>query len=125
MTIDKADFLNLSLTQHRRTVKVQSTLWAATTSQLLEEFRLLALASGYHEESWRQAIIDAASLYKDSSEKKDNSEKNETPFPDAELVLDGVIKYRDVTGEYRALRERLSLTPDDCRRIVDVARRAE
>ena len=50
------------------------------------------------------------------------SEKTETPEP---LVLDGVIQYRDVDGEYRALRERLSLTPDDCRRIVDVARWAE
>jgi hypothetical protein len=71
MNIDQKDFLHLSATQHRRTVTVQTPLWGATMSNLLEEFRLLALASGYAEASWREAILDAASLYEASSEKNE------------------------------------------------------
>ena len=64
----------LSVTQNGRTVAVEEHYrLGMTVTELLLEFKLLALALGYHEETWRDAICDFALVY------ENNSEKNETP----------------------------------------------
>ena len=61
MNIDRSDFLHLSSTQHRRTVTIQTPFLGATASQLLRELELLALAMGYTEKEWHEAILGATS----------------------------------------------------------------
>jgi len=73
--------MKISVEQYDKKITIDCEHDDYTIDEVLEMFRTLAIGMTFHEDSWKEAVINMADIYREEDRRNDNQLLEELPEP--------------------------------------------